>query len=114
METWAWLGAYVVGFVLLQVYLYRYFMNRDATSNSGGTATESGGTATGVSGLPVDADDDQTHTGGRVRHADVDHTPDLGPPGELTVDEAVRCDECGAYNEREQMFRYCRNCGEKL
>jgi len=106
METWVWLGAYVVGFVLLQVYLYQYFIRRSSGSESGGTTTSLGGGT-----LETDS---ERESSGRVRHSNVDHTPDLGPPGSLDAGDAARCDECGAYNEREQMFVYCRNCGEKL
>lgn len=114
METWAWLTAYIVGFVLLQVYLYLYFTNRTSTSESGGARAESGRSAAGIPGIPVDSDDGQTRAERGVRESDVDHTSDLGPPGDLSIDEVVRCDECGAYNSRDQMFRYCRNCSEKL
>jgi hypothetical protein len=106
METWVWLGAYVVGFVLLQVYLYQYFIRRRSSSESGGTTTSLGGGT-------LDTDSEQETSGG-VRHSDVDHTPDLGPPQNLDDGDAVRCDECGAYNENDQMFAYCRNCGETL
>jgi hypothetical protein len=106
METWVWLGAYLVGFVLLQVYLYQYFIRR--------SGSESGTTTAGVSrrgALEADSDGD---TPGAVGYTEADGSPDPAPPTDLDIEDAVRCEECGAYNEGDRMFRYCRHCGEKL
>lgn len=104
MQTWIWLGAYLVGFVLLQVYLYRWFIGRSG----------SGTTTAGVSNrraLDVAKEQDSP---GVVGYDDADGSPDPAPPEDLDTEEAVRCDECGAYNESDQMFVYCQNCGAKL
>jgi formylmethanofuran dehydrogenase subunit E len=102
MQTWIWLGAYTVGFVLLQVYLYRYFIR----------GSDSGSTATSVPrGAPETSREQETP--GALGY-ETDETVNRGPPESIDVDEAVRCDECGAYNERDQMFAYCRECGQKL
>jgi len=86
METWAWLAAYLVGFALLQLYLYRYFMRRSATADSPERTT------------PV----------GESRSRSLD-PPENVPDGDL-----VSCTTCGAYNENDAMFTYCRECGDRL
>ena len=109
METWVWLSAYLVGFVVLQVLLYRYFVSRSA-SRSGTTPAESGTGTAGLSrtGASVDVDHEQTS------HAGVESLPESGLPDNLDADDAIRCENCGAYNERDSMFSYCRNCGSRL
>jgi formylmethanofuran dehydrogenase subunit E len=102
MQTWIWLGAYAVGFVLLQMYLYRYFIR----------GSDSGNTASGVPRGAFDANREQETPG--APGYETDRTVDRGPPEDIDVDEAIRCEECGAYNERDQMFVYCRECGQKL
>lgn len=104
MELWVWLSAYLVGFVVLQVLLYRYVIGHSG-SRSGGTTTESG---IGTAGLArtsrlVDVEYDQT---GEKSTED--------SPGAIDADEAVCCDVCGVQNKRDQTFTYCRNCGERL
>jgi hypothetical protein len=85
METWAWLLAYLVGFGLLQLYLYRYFMKS--------TRTE-----------PPERTTPVTEGGARA----VEPADDL-PDGDL-----VSCENCGAYNENHAMYSFCRECGERL
>lgn len=85
METWAWLLAYLVGFALLQLYLYRYLMKS--------TTTESPERTTPVS-----------ETGARAVET-VDNVPES---------DLVTCESCGAYNESHAMFTFCRECGERL
>ena len=84
METWLWLLAYLVGFALLQVYLYRYFVKSTPRSPEQTTPVSEGG----------------------ARAVDV---PENVPEGDL-----VSCRECGAYNENHPMFTFCRECGDRL
>jgi len=104
MEIWVWLSAYLVGFVVLQVLLYRYVIGR-SVSRSGGTTTESSIGAAGLarSGRPVDVEHDQTG-----------HDGTEDSPGAIDADEAVCCEVCGVENKPDQLFTYCRNCGERL
>jgi NADH pyrophosphatase NudC (nudix superfamily) len=90
MEMWAWLVAYVLGFVVLQVYLYRYFVSRESTAESTtpDSAAERGANA-------VERSTRRT-----------EHSND----GE----EGLRCEQCGAYNENDQMYLFCGECGTKL
>lgn len=87
METWAWLIAYVLGFALLQLYLYRYFIKGQSTteSSAGTTPNFDGGTA-------------------------VDHGTATGATG----DDLVACSQCGGHNENDAAFTYCKHCGGRL
>jgi hypothetical protein len=85
METWAWLLAYLVGFALLQLYLYRYFMKS--------TRTEPPERTTPVS------------EGGARAIESVENVPD---------EDLVSCETCGAYNESHTMYTFCRECGDRL
>jgi hypothetical protein len=86
MELWAWLVAYLLGFALLQVYLYRYFIGQSTSESS----TE------------------QT-------------TPAYSESGSSSVErpepeggDLVTCGDCGAYNERDAAFTFCKECGSRL
>lgn len=87
METWAWLIAYVLGFALLQLYLYRYFIKGQSAAESSAETTpnfEGGGAVERRGGADASGDD------------------------------LVACSQCGGYNESEPAFTYCKHCGERL
>ena len=84
MEVWVWVLAYLVGFALLQVVLYRYFSKSTTKPPEQTTPVAEGGA------LTVDVPEDV-------------------PDGDL-----VSCDSCGTYNENHPMFLFCRSCGERL
>lgn len=86
METWVWLAAYLVGFLLLQLYLYRYFMNESTTTRSAERATPVSEGATSA----------------------------VDPPENVPDSDLVTCRVCGANNENHQMFSFCRECGSRL
>jgi hypothetical protein len=90
MEMWAWLAAYVLGFALLQFYLYRYFVGGDSTTES------------------ATPDSPSERISGAVERSagSVDSAGD----GE----ESLRCENCGARNENHPMFVFCGDCGTKL
>jgi len=84
MEAWAWLIAYLIGFALLQLVLYRYFQR--------GESTHDGDREPGYRRL------EQRGAGGDVgREDDAD---------------GVYCQQCGAQNDRT--YSYCRNCVEPI
>lgn len=89
MQMWAWLAAYVLGFAVLQVYLYMYFTRGRSTqgevSADGATTSLSEGRAATVT------------------------TPDG-----VSDTDLVTCHGCGAYNESDPMFSYCKQCGDRL
>ena len=56
MEAWAWLLAYLVGFALLQLYLYRYFMKSTTTAPEPTPVAEGGTRAVDVpENVPTEA-----------------------------------------------------------
>lgn len=87
METWAWLVAYLLGFALLQLYLYRYFIDGSSTDTSTTNATPGF-----EGGAPVESGQRSTEL----------------PEG------TVACKECGAYNESHSTFTFCKHCGARL
>jgi hypothetical protein len=90
MEAWGWILVYLVGFTLFQLLLFRYFTN-DADGASLGTGDVS--TPQSVEqGQPVRDDGERS---------DSDRDGDF-------------CQHCGAFNENEQKFRYCRECLSEL
>lgn len=91
METWAWLAAYVLGFALLQLYLYRYFIKGQSTADSSPEST----TPNAEGGTAIETDD-------RAQR-----------PGQTTED-LLACGQCGGYNENDSVFTYCKYCGEQL
>ena len=111
MELWAWLAAYILGFALLSVYLYQYFSNRTSDAN-----TASSNASGGVSSARVEG----RRSRGMPSHpsaetvAEPPQPANLAPPEGVSHAEAIECQSCGAYNRTDRMFRYCRNCGERL
>ena len=84
MEVWAWLLAYVLGFGLLQLFLYRYFSREQGTFD--------GATPGGTDG---------------ARRPATDH-------GDSEGEGAVRCQHCGAPNQNDAQYTYCRQCASPL
>ena len=84
MDAWAWLIAYLIGFALLQLVLYRYFQR--------GESTHEGDREPGYQRLER-----------RSAAADV---------GSVEDTDGVYCQHCGARNDRG--FSYCQNCVEPL
>jgi hypothetical protein len=90
MEAWAWLAAYLIGFALLQLVLYRYFQRGESTH---------------------DAD---TREPGYKRLEGSAASTDIDTEADSDREDAVVCQQCGAFNERDGMFSYCRECAEPL
>lgn len=84
MQVWGWLIAYVVGFGLLQLFLYKYFQHRGPSPESApGGLGRASGDGQGTQQTAVAA------------------------PG-------INCPHCGARNETHQMIRYCGDCTQQL
>jgi len=86
--AWLWVVLYVLAFVAIQLLLYRYLQRGD---------------------------------GPTVEHA----APDYGEgeaapqrPAKAAVDaddrEGIRCQHCGALNDREASYTFCRECAQRL
>ncbi len=88
MEVWGWLVAYVVGFGLVQLLLYRYFQRDDPSPDATPGSTDQSG------------------------HRAVERSPH--PPEDDEGIDGVQCPHCGAVNERDEMFTYCGACARSL
>jgi hypothetical protein len=93
MEMWVWLVAYLLGFALLQLYLYRYFIKGQSRESSPENATLQYEGAMAINQPDTDGDTD---------------------PSADFVDDAVVCSHCGGYNENDTVFSYCKHCGNRL
>lgn len=56
MEAWAWLFAYVLGFGLLQLFLYRYFQREYGQADATPVGVEGTPAATSETAREVDGD----------------------------------------------------------
>jgi hypothetical protein len=83
MEVWTWIVAYIVGFSLLQLLVYRYF--RDSEPSIEHPSPEAGEYAAGDR---LERDD------GRPR----------------SDEDGAYCQHCGAFNEQVTTYRYCKQC----
>lgn len=96
MDLWLWVAAYLLGTILLLVYLYQYYVQ--GTPSGEATAESARAESTDVSATrgterPVPAADNE---------------------GDDSTEELVRCENCDTANRRESMFVYCRECGDEL
>ncbi|WP_336000996.1 DUF7577 domain-containing protein [Halorientalis halophila] len=89
MEVWTWIVAYIVGFSLLQLLVYRYF--RDSEPSAEGASGSREQYAAAADGLERDASS--------RRAGDEDGTV---------------CQHCGTFNEHEATYRYCKHCVSPL
>lgn len=100
MEAWTWLGAFLVGVVVAQTYLYwRATERRSDSGDLSGRRTTGGG----YNGGP-----------GAVGRRDTAHPTETDSTAGPDAEAVVRCAECRARNRRDEMFVYCRRCGERL
>lgn len=95
MEPLLWLALAVVSFTLLQLALYRYFGDE---SSSERPATNPG--------VRTDTGRD---TG--TRSAEFGSVTREETPSGSDAD-GVTCPHCGAHNERDTVYTYCRGCVE--
>ncbi len=84
MDLWMWLLAYLLGFSLLQLLLYRYF-SRDVPH---------GETTTPASG----------------EHP----TARLNGGTDTSTTAGTVCPNCGAENEPDAVYTYCQECLSRL
>lgn len=89
MEALGWLLAYVLGFGLVQLLLYRYIQRDDASPDAAPGAV------------------DQT---GRRSMEQPSARPDDGDE----LEDGVHCRHCGTVNDYEQSFAYCKQCVRPL
>lgn len=97
MQEWGWAIASVILLVTLVQLLAYYYLVR-------------GG---GPSMLPSSTDGNASPGGPGPREA-VAAADDTDPPDLSDPEELRRCSNCGAPNENDSVFTFCRNCGEQL
>lgn len=99
MGVWEFVVVYLVVFVLLQFAVYRYLRRGDD------------GTPHALGHLP------NAEPGG-VDERSADGRRARGRSGDLPADgldgDVRRCPRCGAANEGDQEFTFCRNCAGRL
>jgi hypothetical protein len=114
MNLWGWVIAYVVGFSLLQVLIYRYLSGR----GNEGTPDRSGERAverTAPSGEHWNGEG-ASAVGEPPHGTDPPHGADpLYAAGETGESDAPtprgrHCPRCGALNGTDSAFTYCRKC----
>jgi hypothetical protein len=93
MDAWTWLVAYLVGFALLQLVLYRYLQRGESTPGQDGETPEP---EPGHRRLERAASGE-----GRGASASADT-------------DTVVCQHCGTRNERHGTYSYCRECVKSL
>lgn len=91
MSVWGWLVAYVVGFALLQLLLYRYFSDDHTAYDASPDARERS-----TEGHPAAGQDP------------------LAPRPPTEPGDTLVCRHCGAPNERESSYTFCRRCVQPL
>lgn len=112
MNLWGWVIAYVVGFSLLQVLIYRYLKGR----GDGGAGTASGDRAIERTAPPRE----RWNNEGRSAISDLPQGADpLYASSEVSSDAAAtprgrHCPRCGTLNEPDPTFTYCRECVRPL
>jgi len=87
MEIWTWIVAYVVGFSLLQLLVYRYFRDSEPSVEQ-----------------PSPGSGERSAAGDRLERDATGATPADG----------VRCQHCGTHNEQSAMYRYCKQCAAPI
>lgn len=97
MNTWTLLAIYAATIVVLQVMVYLYYRRRhNDQGERGGLRTSfpnheggSGGQSPGAPGSEANSVNAETN-------------------------RTVTCPHCGATNEADPVYTYCRNCGGEL
>lgn len=110
MESWGWIVAYLVGFTLFQLLLFRYFSDGRTFGGMSLGSNEASAPGSVEQGQPVH------ESNGRLPSDDVevDDDGDARAANGETTDDGVHCHRCGAFNADEAMFRYCRECLTQL
>jgi len=105
MDVWQWVLLYAAFLAVVQLLIYYYLRRgrdrQSVTVSGAGDRGRTNGTVPNSSGVreaPGSPDD-------------VEASPDPDP---RTDEDALVCPHCGARNEREPTFTYCRNCVSQL
>jgi len=98
MQSWGWAIASVILLVTLVQLLAYYYLVRGGRGQSVLSSSTEGNRSTGG-----------------VSRREALGAPDEREPTGPGVDEDVRrCSNCGAHNESDPIYTFCRNCGAQL
>jgi len=86
--AWIWILVYVLAFAVFQLVLYRYLQGEEQPPIEQATPD----------------------------YGDTERAPSRATvtPGEGESGEMVCCPRCGAYNERDSAYTYCKECVQRL
>lgn len=105
MDAWELVVVYLAVFVLLQFLIYRYVRNDD----DDGSPRRWGQVPNAEAGPSRDSQVDREYPVDVASHAER-----LDEAVHADVEGGRRCPTCGARNEAEPAFEYCRHCGGRL
>ena len=111
MNLWGWIIAYVIGFSLLQVLIYRYLRGRD--NGTGGSASERSFERTAPPREHGGADRGSAVTEQSLAADPLYTASEPGTRGP-SMSSGRQCPRCGTPNELDPTFTYCRECVRPL
>ena len=105
MDVWQWVVLYATFLAVVQLLLYYYFRrNRDRRSVPASGFRDAGQLNGAV-------------PNGRGSSESSEATEEFDAPGDApgpVAEGVIVCPHCGARNEREPTYTYCRNCAAQL
>lgn len=110
MDAWQWVLVYALSLVVVQVFVYLYLRGDDRERSfelSEESERGQGTPPTAAPSQPYAPPSQHTPSGESHRSSDVNHA--VSPE-----EEAIVCRHCGARNEREGIYTYCRSCTAQL
>lgn len=112
MDLWGWVIAYVVGFSLLQVLVYRYLRGRETA----GSVERSSEGSIEHTAPPRDGRnaDGRRSFGDSSPRSDPPRTSEETRDANAAAREGRYCPRCGALNEPDPAFTYCQECVRPL
>lgn len=111
MDLWGWVIAYVVGFSLLQVLIYRYLRERET---SGSVERASEGSIERTAPPQESWNTDGRRSFGEPPYSTDPYVSGEAYEGDAAVGEGRHCPRCGALNEPDPAYTYCRECVRPL
>ena len=109
MGVWEFVVVYLVAFVLLQLVIYRYLRGRSGETSRMAFA----GPPNTDRGVGKDRDPEGHEHRRGTDPVDRGGTDPVDRPGS-DGDPFQRCPNCGATNDPEGPFTFCRNCASRL
>ena len=111
MEVWQWVLVYALALVIVQVFVYLYLRGDDGERSFDLSDEGERGRGTPPSAAPSQpyAPHSQTPRNTDPPGSRPEHHHAVSPE-----EEAIVCRHCGARNEREGNYTFCRSCTSQL